>query len=311
MNKVNEINNNAVCLVEKKRKKLQRGVRLINLIALIVGILCLSLSVQEKIPGNVFIYGSMVLVLAAVLNSKRIKQVYLKFYKHHLITAHLKRILPQFDYKPFEVIDRADFCKSPLFKQDPIFSGYNGGDLIFNKTISFSELDVIRRHGRSSSTSRVISWPIFQGVFLKAKLPSSVSNGLTLSNKECGLINKKTLKRFRTSDPGQRSAKLTTGNQWFDDTFIIESQDPAMARFLCPEAIALITSLCQKMSENHKNLLPISIVFCNDQIHIAIGGVKLFDTKIKQRTRDSLGQLNDSVEFIQNLLALVALWIEL
>lgn len=219
-----------------------------------------------------------------------------KEYKQKVIPKIINFVDQRLKYNPTDGIGKHEFEMSGLFGR---YSNYRSEDLVYGMMgevdIRMSDIECTRSGRRGSSSTTV-----FKGFYIISKLEEKISSaviikpafilGDELKNMAAKFLGKNLVeaigKKFDMED-------VQIGNEEFDKAYLVKSASAEVARsLLTPMLIRVIMSFQKELN------LPVSFSFFDNQIHIAVSNVDLFEADVntsfleKDISKQYFGYLN-------------------
>lgn len=296
-------------VVEGKRKKLNLFSNLgcFGSLVFVGVIIYLVVFTYHSIDIHPFFF--IIPPILAIIIRGLTKAKYEGIYKKELVEPNVKRCFPSFVYREESYIDSSEFQNSGLFGT---FNRYRGDDLFTKGGLSFSELHVkkvtksssgnngaSRTSGSSSSTT-----PIFDGVFLTSDLPFGLEHDLTIRTKPNIDKIPNFFKKFLPKDIVDPQNVITSGNEVFDNAFLVQCADSENGVKIVRTILNSITDVNRDVTSINlkESITPTSLAIRGKKLYFAVSGVTLFETKINKRVDENTLQLEYSMKIINNII---------
>lgn len=320
MDNYNFIDQQSFEQVSERRKKLKLYDTLSLIGIFVAWIIYFVFYGPIELLNNFLMFISFASIPLFIIVKIRNRKTFFRDYKSTLVEPNIKINFSGLNFHPERTIDQADFQNSKLFRRYNRFSG----DDFFSGSVNgikldFSEIKVSYHHSSTGSSSSSSSTDhIFNGLFLTAELPFSLTSDLQIKPRfKIDKIPKILLGLIPDEYINPRNS-FSRGFAEFDEHFTIASANNDEAKRLFSEN--LVNKLFDIAKEvkifNSKlptgvfdlsttTLYPIYISISGNRIYFGASGIRLFDPKYKGSVGVMAGQLNNSIKIIKEIISFI------
>lgn len=313
---MNFIDQQTIDVVEARRKK-RRLIDLLMLLSILVAwIIFFALFGINDNLNNILMLIAFASIPGCIFVRIRNKKSFYKDFKENLVALNINRHYPGFRYLSLNKIAASEIKNSNLFDT---FNSYSGDDYIDgtfqNIPLSFSEIKIAYVKKRTGSNSGNSRREIFQGLFLTAELPFTVSAPILIRPRMKLDKIPKILRIFIPEDLINPPNEVVTSFENLNKEFTVTSQNPTEAlQFVNSKIVDEIFWIGEAVRKFNAQLpsgifylsaaaaFPIYISIVGDRLSIGAGGIRLFDPKYKKNLSQDATQLDSSLSIIKNII---------